>query len=210
MLLVGLAGTGLAFGDESVFSLWLLSGDLLYCIIFPQLICVLHISCSNSYGAISGYGVGLLLRVMSGEQVLGIPPLLLYPGWKEEDGVITQYFPYRTLAMLCSVICIVVVSKLVELVFCRQLIPQSWDLLGVFEEKTVTWGGGGTRLYLWYKILDLNINLSTVSSAQTIYAHFYLYCILRLILKHWQYSEAIYEDHNILILMSELTWFRSS
>lgn len=29
MLLVGLAGTGLAFGDDSVFSLWLLSGDLL-------------------------------------------------------------------------------------------------------------------------------------------------------------------------------------
>lgn len=135
MLLVGLAGTGLAFDDESVFSLWLLSGDLLYCIIFPQLICVLHISCSNSYGAISGYGVGLLLRVMSGEQLLGIPPLLLYPGWKEEDGVITQYFPYRTLAMLCSVICIIVVSKLLELGFCHQLIPQSWDLLGVFEEK---------------------------------------------------------------------------
>lgn len=135
VLLVGLAGTGLAFGDDSVFALWLLSGDLLYCVILPQLVCVLHFSCANIYGAISGYIVGLLLRGLSGEPVLGIPPLLLYPGWREEGGIITQYFPYRTLAMLSSVICIIAVSWLVELGFCHQVIPQSWDLLGVFEEK---------------------------------------------------------------------------
>ncbi|KAM7002990.1 high affinity choline transporter 1-like [Tautogolabrus adspersus] len=135
VLLVGLAGTGLAFGDDSVFSLWLLSGDLLYCIVLPQLICVLHVSYANSYGAISGYLVGLLLRGLSGEPVLGIPPLLLYPGWREEDGVITQYFPYRTLAMVSSVICIVTVSWLVGLAFCHQYIPRSWDILRVFEEK---------------------------------------------------------------------------
>ncbi|XP_076589371.1 high affinity choline transporter 1-like isoform X2 [Chaetodon auriga] len=134
VLLVGLAGMGLAFGDDSVFALWLLSGDLLYCVILPQLVCVLHFSCANSYGAISGLVVGLLMRALSGEPVLGIPPLLLYPGWREEDGVILQYFPYRTLAMLCSLISIVTVSKLMELGFCHQVIPQSWDLLGVFEE----------------------------------------------------------------------------
>ncbi|XP_070763795.1 high affinity choline transporter 1-like [Enoplosus armatus] len=135
VLLVGLAGTGLAFGDDSVFALWLLSGDLLYCVILPQLVCVLHFSCANSYGAISGYIVGLLLRGLSGEPLLGIPPLLLFPGWREEGGVITQYFPYRTLAMLSSVICVIAVSWLVELGFCNQVVPQSWDLLGVFEEK---------------------------------------------------------------------------
>ncbi|XP_070687331.1 high affinity choline transporter 1-like [Pempheris klunzingeri] len=135
VLLVGLAGTGLAFGDDSVFALWLLSGDLLYCVILPQLICVLHFSYSNSYGAITGYVVGLLLRVLGGEPLLGIPPLLLYPGWREEDGVITQYFPHRTLAMLASVTCVISVSWLVEQGFCRQLIPQSWDLLRVFDGK---------------------------------------------------------------------------
>ncbi len=135
MILVGLAGMGLAFGDDSVFALWMLSGDLLYCVILPQLVCVLHFSCSNSYGAISGYVVGILLRGLSGEPVLGIPPLILYPGWREEDGLIRQYFPYRTLAMLSSVICIITVSKLVEMVFFRQVIPATWDLLGVFKEK---------------------------------------------------------------------------
>ncbi|XP_040894295.1 high-affinity choline transporter 1-like isoform X2 [Toxotes jaculatrix] len=135
VLLVGLAGTGLAFGDDSVFALWLVNGDLLYCVILPQLICVLHWHYANTYGAISGYVVGLLLRGLSGEPLLGIPPVILYPGWREEDGVITQYFPYRTLAMLSSVISITTVSWLVELGFCHQLIPQSWDFLGVFEEK---------------------------------------------------------------------------
>ncbi|XP_068579722.1 high-affinity choline transporter 1-like [Cebidichthys violaceus] len=135
VLLVGLAGSGLAFADDSVFGLWLVSGDLLYCVVLPQLICVLHLGCANSYGAISGYLVGLLLRGLSGEPLLGIPPLILYPGWREVDGVIVQYFPFRTLAMLSSVICVISVSWLVELGFCHQLIPQSWDVLGVFDEK---------------------------------------------------------------------------
>ncbi|KAG7216078.1 hypothetical protein INR49_007830, partial [Caranx melampygus] len=64
-----------------------------------SLICVLHFRYANTYGAISGYIAGLLLRGLSGEPLLGIPPVLLYPGWREDKGVITQYFPYRTLAM---------------------------------------------------------------------------------------------------------------
>ncbi|KAM4572939.1 high-affinity choline transporter 1-like [Odontesthes bonariensis] len=135
VLLVGVAGTGLAFGDDSVLALWLVSGDLIYCMIFPQLVCVLHFNYANTYGAISGFVVGLLLRLVSGEPLLGIAPFLLYPGWREENGVIKQYFPFRTLATLCSVISIITVSWLVDLSLRRQLIPQSWDFLGVFKEK---------------------------------------------------------------------------
>ncbi|XP_010783155.1 high-affinity choline transporter 1-like [Notothenia coriiceps] len=136
VLVVGLAGTGLAFGDDSVFGLWLVSGDLLYCVIFPQLICVLHCGFSNSYGAFSGFSMGLLLRALSGEPLLGIPAVILYPGWREVDGVIVQYFPFRTLAMLASLTGVIAVSWLVQLGFYHKLIPQSWDLLGAFEEKT--------------------------------------------------------------------------
>ncbi|XP_062246784.1 high-affinity choline transporter 1-like [Platichthys flesus] len=135
VVLVGLAGTGLAFGDDSVFALWLLSGDLLYCIVFPQLACVLHFRHANTYGAITGYVVGMLLRVVGGEPVLGIPPVFLYPGWTEEDGVIKQHFPFRTLAMLSSVISVVSVSWLLELGFSHQVIPRSWDFLGFFKEN---------------------------------------------------------------------------
>lgn len=124
---------GLAFGDKSVLSLWILSSDLLYCIIFPQLVCVLHVSFANSYGMICGYMAGLLLRFLSGEPELGIPPLLLYPWWREKDGMIIQYFPIRTFAMICSMICIIGISKLVELGFHHKKIPKSWDVLQAFQ-----------------------------------------------------------------------------
>ncbi|KAJ4937662.1 hypothetical protein JOQ06_002294 [Pogonophryne albipinna] len=136
VLVVGLAGTGLAFGDDSVFGLWLVSSDLLYCVLFPQLICVLHCGFANSYGAFSGFTMGLLLRALSGEPLLGIPAVILYPGWREVHGVIVQYFPFRTLAMLASLTGVIAVSWLVQLGFYHKLIPQSWDLLGAFEEKT--------------------------------------------------------------------------
>lgn len=140
VLVVGLAGTGLAFGDDSVFGLWLLSGDLLYCIVLPQLVCVVHSRCANSYGAITGYIGGLLLRGLSGEPLLGIPTFILYPGWKEQNGVIKQHFPFRTMAMIFSLICIILVSWLVELAFSHQLIPQSWDVLRVFKVNKETEG----------------------------------------------------------------------
>nr|XP_057932472.1 high affinity choline transporter 1-like [Doryrhamphus excisus] len=135
VLLVGMAGTGLAFNKNSVLALWLLASDLLYCIVSPQLFCVVHLHFVNSYGAISAYIAALLLRVLSGEPALGIPPVLLYPGWREDQGVINHYFPYRTLIMLISLVTLTLVSWLAELAFARHLVPQSWDVLGVFDKK---------------------------------------------------------------------------
>ncbi|XP_077373194.1 high affinity choline transporter 1-like isoform X2 [Festucalex cinctus] len=135
VLLVGLAGTGLAFNKSSILALWLLATDLLYCVVTPQLACVVHLRFANCYGAISGYLIALLLRMLSGEPALGIPPVLLYPGWREEDGVVTQYFPFRTLIASVSLAVVVLVSWLVQLGFSHQLIPQSWDVFDSFKEK---------------------------------------------------------------------------
>uniref|UniRef100_A0A3Q2YL59 High affinity choline transporter 1 n=2 Tax=Hippocampus comes TaxID=109280 RepID=A0A3Q2YL59_HIPCM len=135
VLLVGLAGAGLAFNRSSILALWMLATDLLYCVVTPQLVCVVHLRSANCYGAISGYTVALLLRVLSGDPALGIPPVLLYPGWREDDGVITQYFPFRTLIAFISLAVVVLVSCLVELGFNHNVIPQSWDVLDVFKKK---------------------------------------------------------------------------
>ncbi|XP_061678199.1 high affinity choline transporter 1-like [Syngnathoides biaculeatus] len=136
VLLVGLAGIGLTFNKSSIIALWLLTTDLLYCVVTPQLVCVVHLRCTNWYGAISGYTVALLLRGLSGEPALGIPTVLLYPGWREKYGVITQYFPFRTLNAFISLTTIVLVSWLVQLGVVRQVIPQSCDVMGAFKEKT--------------------------------------------------------------------------
>ncbi|XP_028306554.1 high-affinity choline transporter 1-like [Gouania willdenowi] len=134
-LLVGLSGTGAAFGDESVLALWLISADLLYCVVFPQLVGVLYFGCANTYGAISAFVLGVLLRLLSGEQLFGIAPVILYPGWKEEGGVIMQYFPYRTFNVICTLMCLFAVSKGAELIFQHHLLSPSWDVLRVCEKK---------------------------------------------------------------------------
>ncbi|XP_061678648.1 high-affinity choline transporter 1-like isoform X2 [Syngnathoides biaculeatus] len=135
VLLVGLAGTGLAFNKTSIIELWLLALDLLYCIIAPQLVCVVLLRSANCYGAISSYMIALLLRGLSGEPALGIPPVLLYPGWREEHGVIRQYFPFKTLIVLISLAAIYLISWLFQLAFTRHLIPQSWDVLDSFKKN---------------------------------------------------------------------------
>ncbi|KAG7271064.1 hypothetical protein CRUP_037963 [Coryphaenoides rupestris] len=99
------------------------------------LICVLYCRHANVYGAISGYVASLLLRLLGGESQLGLPCVIYYPGWREEDGVVRQYFPHRTLAFLTSLVCIPAVSFLVQLCFTRRLLPLSWDVLRVFGEK---------------------------------------------------------------------------
>ncbi|XP_029695065.1 high-affinity choline transporter 1-like [Takifugu rubripes] len=134
LVVVGLAGMSLAFGEKSVFALWILSGDLLYCIVFPQLTCVLHVSFANGYGMIAGFVAGMVLRILGGEPGLGIPALLLYPWWREIDGVIIQYFPFRTFAVICSSVCVVGISKLTELGFHHKKIPESLDVLQAFQE----------------------------------------------------------------------------
>ncbi|CAB1348228.1 unnamed protein product, partial [Coregonus sp. 'balchen'] len=126
VLLVGLAGTGLAFAEDSVFAFWLMSGDLI-----STLICVLHCRCANGYGATAGYLVAVTLRLLSGEPLLRLPTVLLFPGWREEGGVIRQYFPFRTLVMLVSLVS----SSLATLAFSRRLLPRSWDMLAALGEE---------------------------------------------------------------------------
>jgi len=136
VVVVGTAGTGLTFVQASVYSLFMLTADLMYCVVFAQLICVLYCRHANVYGAISGYVASLLLRLLGGEPQLGLPCVIYYTGWREEeDGVVRQYFPHKTLAFLTSLVCILAVSFLAQLCFTRRLLPLSWDVLRVFVEK---------------------------------------------------------------------------
>jgi len=83
--------------------------DLVYVILFPQLLMVVHFKkhC-NTYGSLSAYIVALVIRLSGGEAILGLPPLIKYPGYDEETK--EQMFPFRTMAMLLSLITLVSVS----------------------------------------------------------------------------------------------------
>ena len=44
-----------------------------------------------------------------------------------------QQFPFRTLSMLCSLVCILCVSLLARLLFLRHILPPSCDVFQCFQ-----------------------------------------------------------------------------
>ncbi|CAH2225491.1 high affinity choline transporter 1-like [Pelobates cultripes] len=135
MVLLGTAGMGLAFLSSSIYDLWFLSGELVYALLFPQLCCALFISSTNTYGSAAGFIVGLVLRLLGGEQSLKIPPLLHYPGCTLIDGVYVQLFPFKTFTMLVSLTTIVIVSYLAQVMFMKKVLPVHWDISKVFRKE---------------------------------------------------------------------------
>ncbi|MFO0946688.1 MAG: sodium:solute symporter family protein [Planctomycetota bacterium] len=109
VVLVGGLATLLAVTAESVYALWFLCSDLVYAILFPQLVMVLFSKRANWIGAAVGAAVGLFLRLGGGEPFLGIPPFLPYPMRDPELGI---QFPFRTFAMLSGLATIYLVSRL--------------------------------------------------------------------------------------------------
>ncbi len=105
----GVLATLLALSIQSVYTLWFLCTDLVYTILFPQLVAALYFRWSNQWGAVSGAVVGLLLRLGGGEPLLGVPAIIPYPMNDPELGVL---FPFRTVAMLASLMTIGLVSWL--------------------------------------------------------------------------------------------------
>ena len=102
VLVVGVAATALALRVQSVYALWTLCADLVYVILFPQLVMALWFRGANVVGALTGIAVGGFLRAGGGEPALGLPAWLDY-----SDG-----FPLRTAAMLASLASIWLASLL--------------------------------------------------------------------------------------------------
>jgi len=128
ILLVGAMATVMALTISSIYGLWYLCSDLVYVILFPQLICVVYFKRSNTYGSLAGYLVGFILRALGGEPILGLPAAIKYV-WYEHDGMEnTQFFPHRTLAMLLSLGTLVSVSLLSDYLFKNNKLPKSFDI----------------------------------------------------------------------------------
>jgi solute carrier family 5 (high affinity choline transporter), member 7 len=132
--IVGIAATLMALQIKSIYALWFLCSDLVYCILFAQLLTALFDKQANIFGSIAGYSVSLFLRLFAGEPALGLPPAfglhsfglptsISYP-WPDEQGF-TQ-FPFRTVSMLAGLIMIIVVSRLTSKI-CppRPLVPRT-------------------------------------------------------------------------------------
>jgi len=109
--IVGVAATLVALQVGSVYELWFLCSDFVYCLLFPALVCALYDPKANRIGAIAGFLVAAVLRFGGGDSTLGIPIFLPYP--MIENGVVL--FPFRTVAMFSGLFTILIVSRLTNI-----------------------------------------------------------------------------------------------
>lgn len=100
--------------------------DLVYVILFPQLLMVVHFKdhC-NTYGSLAAYIVAFFVRLSGGEPVMHLEPFIKFPGWDEATK--TQLFPFRTMAMLMSLVTLVGVSRWTKWVFLTGRLAPGYD-----------------------------------------------------------------------------------
>lgn len=112
--------TAIALSVKSVYNLLYLYADLLYVLLFPQFLSVIHFD-PNTYGSIAGYVIGLAVRLVGGEVLLDWKPLFPFPGG--------EMFPNKTLAMLMSLLTMNSVSYLARYLFEKRILDEKYDIL---------------------------------------------------------------------------------
>jgi len=123
---VGVMSTVMGIVITSIYELWFLCGDLVYVILFPQLVSVIYLKGTNTYGSLSGFVIGLLLRLLGGEKAFYLKAVIHYPDYDPVEDI--QYFPFKTLTMLISLLVIVSVSYPSKYLFENHIFPKHWDV----------------------------------------------------------------------------------
>ena len=130
--MVGFLATVVGLTVDSIYALFHLCSDLVFVILFPQLVGAVYIPFVNTYGSRAAYTIGLFLRVTGGEKLIGFPATIKYPYYDEDGG---QMFPFRTLAMVVSFITLVSVSYLTNYLFDNGIVDEKRDFLGVIDRR---------------------------------------------------------------------------
>jgi high affinity choline transporter 7 len=123
ILLLGAAATAFALKVQSVQALWFFTSDLVFVLLFPQLVFALFDSKANRIGSMAAFTVSLTLRLGGGEPLLGIPYFIPYPElfvailpgtaaeWYDPSTG-AMLFPFKTLAACAGVLVLPVASRL--------------------------------------------------------------------------------------------------
>jgi len=101
IVLFGAVAAVLALKVQSVQALWFFTSDLVFVLLFPQLVAALFDPQANRTGSIAAFAVSAFLRVGGGEPLLGLPPLLDYP----------DATPFRIVAAAAGLVLLPLVSR---------------------------------------------------------------------------------------------------
>jgi high affinity choline transporter 7 len=99
---LGVGAVWMALEVQSVQALWFFTSDLVFVLLFPQLVSALFDSKANLAGSIAAFSVSLVLRIGGGEPLFGIPALIAYPEW----------LPFKTVAAGAGMILLPAISRL--------------------------------------------------------------------------------------------------
>lgn len=124
---VGGLATVMAITVQSIYDLWYLCSDLVYVILFPQLLCVIYVNGTNTYGSLSAFIIGLFFRIAGGEPTIGVYAIIKYP-WYAEGETYPQLFPFKTLSMLISLTVLIGVSYIFKYIFESGMVHPKWDV----------------------------------------------------------------------------------
>ena len=100
--LLGIGAVWMALKVQSVQALWFFTSDLVFVLLFPQLVAALFDRKANLVGSIAAFSVSLVLRLGGGEPLFAIPMLLPYPEW----------LPFKTVAAGAGMILLPAVSRM--------------------------------------------------------------------------------------------------
>jgi Na+/proline symporter len=101
ILLLGALATILALKVQSVQALWFFTSDLVFVLLFPQLLSALFDPKANRTGSIAAFIVSLILRSGGGEPLLGLPAFIAYP----------DRWPVKTAAAVAGFVLLPLVSR---------------------------------------------------------------------------------------------------
>ncbi|XP_071946750.1 high-affinity choline transporter 1-like isoform X2 [Antedon mediterranea] len=124
ILVSGGISSTLAITINSIYGLFYLCSDFVYVVLFPQLVCVVYIDYTNTYGSLAAYILGLSLRLGGGEPLLSLSPFIEYPFFDNGE----QLFPFRTFSMLVSLTTLILFSYLFHYIFTKNVLDKKWDI----------------------------------------------------------------------------------
>jgi high affinity choline transporter 7 len=118
---LGALAAVMALRVQSVQQLWFFTSDLVFVLVFPQLLYALFDPRANRTGSMVAFAVSLVLRLGEGEPLLALPALLPYvqwlgevlpdPHWLGASWDVTL-FPVRTVSAAAGMVLLPIVSRL--------------------------------------------------------------------------------------------------
>ncbi|KAL0114474.1 hypothetical protein PUN28_011618 [Cardiocondyla obscurior] len=134
VIVISMLSTLVALTVSSVYYLSYLSSDLVYVVLFPQLLAVVHWpTMVDTYGCLAGYFIAIILRLGGGERGLGIRPLIEYPFYDTRTRA--QKFPFRTAVMIIALFTQLFTSFLTRTLLGKGYFPRCCDVLNIYSPK---------------------------------------------------------------------------